>query len=76
MEIEISGHTDSKGSDDYNLQLSQGRADAVRQYLVDNGISEDRIISKGYGETVPLADNDTEEGRQTNRRVQFTVLEW
>ncbi len=76
MKIEISGHTDSKGSDDYNLQLSQGRADAVRQYLVDSGIPEDRIISKGYGETAPLADNDTEEGRQINRRVQFTVIEW
>jgi outer membrane protein OmpA-like peptidoglycan-associated protein len=76
MEIEISGHTDSKGSDDYNLELSQGRADAVRSYLVENGISELRVISKGYGETVPLEDNDTEEGRQINRRVQFTVLEW
>ncbi len=76
MNIEISGHTDSKGSDEYNLQLSQGRADAVRQYLLDQGIDEGRIISKGYGETQPEADNDTEEGRQINRRVQFTVLEW
>ncbi len=76
MNIEISGHTDSKGSDEYNLQLSQGRADAVKAYLVENGIPDGRIISKGYGETQPEADNDTEEGRQINRRVQFTVLEW
>jgi len=76
MEIEISGHTDSKGSDDYNLELSQGRAEAVGAYLVENGISNSRVVSKGYGETVPLESNDTEEGRQINRRVQFTVLEW
>ena len=76
MNIEISGHTDSKGSDEYNLELSQGRADAVRQYLLDNGIMAGRIEAKGYGETQPEADNDTEEGRQINRRVQFTVLEW
>lgn len=74
LEIEIAGHTDSKGSDDYNLNLSQGRAQAVVDYLVSNGISDYRLIAKGYGETVPLETNDTEEGRAYNRRVEFTVL--
>ena len=76
MAIEISGHTDSDGSDEYNLNLSQNRANSCRQYVVDQGVSEDRITSKGYGETQPIASNDTEEGKQTNRRVQFTVLDY
>ena len=74
VEIEIAGHTDSKGSDDYNLNLSQGRAQAVVDYLIGQGIDEYRLVAKGYGETVPLETNDTDEGRAVNRRVEFTVL--
>mgnify|MGYP001791898699 CR=1 FL=1 len=74
LEIEISGHTDSKGADDYNLNLSQGRAQAVVDYLISEGIDEFRLIAKGYGETVPLESNDTDDGRATNRRVEFKVL--
>ncbi|MEO1051913.1 MAG: OmpA family protein [Bacteroidota bacterium] len=74
VEIEIAGHTDGKGSDDYNLNLSQGRAEAVVAYLADNGINGYRLEAKGYGETKPVATNDTEEGRAINRRVEFTVL--
>lgn len=74
VEIEIAGHTDSKGSDEYNLNLSQGRAQAVVDYLIGQGIDSFRLIAKGYGETVPVATNDTDEGRAINRRVEFTVL--
>ncbi|MEM9857982.1 MAG: OmpA family protein [Bacteroidota bacterium] len=74
LEIEIAGHTDSKGGDDYNINLSQGRAEAVVNYLIENGIDEFRLLAKGYGETVPLQSNDTDEGRAFNRRVEFTVL--
>jgi OOP family OmpA-OmpF porin len=74
LEIEISGHTDDKGSDDYNQKLSQGRAEAVREYVVEQGIDGNRISAVGYGESKPETSNDTEEGRQINRRVEFTVL--
>ncbi len=74
VEVEIAGHTDSKGSDDYNLNLSQGRAEAVVGYLIDNGVDEFRLVAQGYGETKPLETNETDEGRAVNRRVEFTVL--
>lgn len=74
LEIEISGHTDSKGSDDYNLNLSQGRAQAVVDYLIEHGVDSYRLVARGYGETVPLESNDTDEGRAFNRRVEFKVL--
>ncbi|MDX1629502.1 MAG: OmpA family protein [Fulvivirga sp.] len=74
VEIEIAGHTDSKGSDEYNINLSQGRAQSVVDYLISQGIESDRLIAKGYGETVPVATNETDEGRAINRRVEFTVL--
>lgn len=74
LEIEIAGHTDDKGSDTYNQELSQGRAEAVRGYIVDQGIEGNRISAVGYGESKPETSNDTEEGRQINRRVEFTVL--
>jgi outer membrane protein OmpA-like peptidoglycan-associated protein len=74
LEIEISGHTDSKGSDQYNQELSQGRAEAVREYVVQQGIDGNRMSAVGYGESKPETTNDTEEGRQINRRVEFTVL--
>ncbi len=74
LEIEIAGHTDSKGADDYNQNLSQGRAQAVVDYLIGQGIEDYRLVAHGYGETVPLESNDTDEGRAFNRRVEFTVL--
>lgn len=74
VEVEISGHTDSKGADVYNLNLSQGRAEAVVDYLMNQGIAAYRLIAKGYGEGKPVASNDTDEGRAENRRVEFTVL--
>lgn len=74
VEIEISGHTDSKGSDVYNLNLSQGRSQAVVDYLVTQGIDRARLTAKGYGESKPIDSNDTEAGRSNNRRVEFTVL--
>lgn len=74
VEIEIAGHTDSRGSDEYNLRLSQGRTQAVVDYLVSQGISPGRLQAVGYGESRPVDTNDTEEGRAKNRRVEFTVL--
>lgn len=73
MKIEIGGHTDSKGSDEYNMKLSASRAASVVDYLVMNGISKDRLTSQGYGETKPMATNDTEDGRQLNRRTEFEI---
>jgi outer membrane protein OmpA-like peptidoglycan-associated protein len=74
MVIEIGGHTDNVGSDAANLKLSQDRATSVREYVVSKGIAADRVTSRGYGETIPQTTNDTEEGRQLNRRVEFTIL--
>ncbi len=75
MKIEIAGHTDSKGSDEYNIRLSKARAGAVRAYLVKNDVEPTRIIAMGYGESVPIDTNETDEGRQQNRRVEFKILE-
>jgi OOP family OmpA-OmpF porin len=72
--IEVAGHTDSKGSDDYNMKLSQARAETVRDYLISKGIAADRLTAVGYGETKPVADNETEEGRFKNRRVELQRL--
>jgi OmpA-OmpF porin, OOP family len=72
--VEIGGHTDNVGSDQANIKLSQDRADSVREYFVSKGIEPDRIKGKGYGETEPKATNDTEEGRQINRRVEIKIL--
>jgi OmpA-OmpF porin, OOP family len=74
IEIEMSAHTDSYGADDYNYKLSDNRARSVMEYIISKGISASRIISKGYGETKPVAENDTPENRQLNRRVEFTIL--
>ena len=71
--IEIQGHTDDKGSDDYNLKLSQNRADAVKKYLISKGVSADTITSKGFGESVPLVANDIDANREKNRRVEFKI---
>lgn len=75
IRIEIGGHTDNVGDDESNMKLSQTRANAVRDYLINKGISADRLIAKGYGETDPVASNDTPEGRQKNRRTQIRILE-
>jgi outer membrane protein OmpA-like peptidoglycan-associated protein len=72
-DILILGHTDSKGSDEYNLNLSQRRASSVSTYLNGNGIVNTRINTKGMGEKDPIATNDTEEGRALNRRVEFVI---
>jgi outer membrane protein OmpA-like peptidoglycan-associated protein len=74
LKIELGSHTDSKGSDDYNQKLSQSRSQSVVTYLINKGISTDRLVAKGYGETVPVATNDTEAGRQENRRTEFKIL--
>ena len=71
--IEVEGHTDSTGPDDYNLDLSRRRASSVREYLVDQGVSNSRISARGYGETSPKATNGTAEGRQLNRRVEIRI---
>ncbi len=73
VKIEIQGHTDDVGQDEDNLRLSQARAEAVRKYLLDRGISKDRLVAKGYGETRFVADNASEEGRSQNRRTSFVL---
>jgi outer membrane protein OmpA-like peptidoglycan-associated protein len=72
--VEVAGHTDSTGSDSYNMQLSQRRANTVGEYLYTQGIMDQRIISVGMGEHHPIADNSTAEGRQLNRRVEITLV--
>jgi outer membrane protein OmpA-like peptidoglycan-associated protein len=71
---EIGGHTDNIGNEADNQKLSEERAKAVRDYLIKNGIAPSRLIAKGYGSSHPVADNDTEEGRQKNRRTEVTIL--
>ena len=73
MKIVIEGHTDSVGSDEYNLGLSKRRAQAVRDFLASQDVVEGRLSFEGYGESRPVADNDTEEGRQKNRRVDLVI---
>lgn len=72
--LRISGHTDDQGNDDTNLILSHKRAQATRKYLVDHGIEDARLDAIGYGETKPVADNATAEGRAQNRRVEFDIV--
>ena len=75
MRIEVRGHTDSKGSDEYNITLSHNRAKSVMDYLIKmGGIDAGRLLSYGYGERMPIASNATDEGRQMNRRVEFKIL--
>lgn len=74
VDIEVAGHTDSMGSDAYNMKLSQQRAEAVRNFLISRGVAADRLTAKGYGESQPVADNATEEGRFKNRRVELAPL--
>ena len=76
MVIEVGGHTDNVGDDAFNMKLSHDRAKAVREYIVTGGIVPERIQAKGYGESNPIASNDTDEGRQANRRTEFIILEF
>jgi len=71
--IEIQGHTDSRGTEEYNMSLSLRRANAVRDYLISRGIDPARMTVKGYGETAPAYSNDTPEGMAQNRRVEFLI---
>lgn len=71
--IEIQGHTDSKGTDEYNMGLSNRRASSVSTYLASNGITSSRLSTKGYGESAPKYNNDTPDGQAQNRRVEFLI---
>jgi outer membrane protein OmpA-like peptidoglycan-associated protein len=75
LRVEIGGHTDDVGADAANLTLSERRAAAVAAYLAGKGVESSRLVPKGYGETVPLAANDSDEARARNRRIEFKVLE-
>jgi outer membrane protein OmpA-like peptidoglycan-associated protein len=72
--VEVAGHTDSSGSDQYNLSLSERRAQAVAGYLSSHGVKSQRLVTVGAGESHPVASNDTEQGRATNRRVELTIV--
>ncbi|MHB1092622.1 OmpA family protein [Thiobacillus sp.] len=74
VKVEVAGHTDSVGSDRYNMDLSLRRANTVRNYLISKGIAADRLVAKGYGESQPIASNDTDEGRFKNRRVELNQI--
>ena len=71
--IQVTGHTDATGSTEYNLQLSQKRAQSVAQYLVAQGVAPNRVVARGMGESMPIASNDTPEGRAQNRRVEIRI---
>jgi OmpA-OmpF porin, OOP family len=73
MEIEIDGHTDNVGQDEYNQKLSENRAKAVHDYLLKKGIEKRRLAYKGFGKSKPVDDNQTDIGRQKNRRVEFII---
>ena len=75
IKVEIAGHTDSDGDDMENMKLSQARAESVINYLITKGIAKDRLVAVGYGETEPIADNDTASGKQENRRTEARILE-
>ena len=75
VNVEIAGHTDSQGDAAYNQGLSQRRADAVRSYLISQGVNGSRLSASGYGETQPVADNNTSEGRAQNRRVELRITQ-
>ncbi|HEV8147686.1 MAG TPA: OmpA family protein, partial [Bryobacteraceae bacterium] len=73
LRIEVEGHTDSTGGDEMNMKLSVNRAQAVREYLVAQGVRSENVTSKGFGKTMPVADNGNAAGRQMNRRVELVV---
>jgi len=73
LSLEVEGHTDSVGPEELNQTLSEHRAGAVRTYLIEQGLTENQLTAKGFGESLPVADNTTAEGRQKNRRVEIIV---
>ena len=73
--MRIEGHTDSRADDAFNIDLSQRRAGSVLKYLVEAGIAPDRLVSEGFGETRPVDTNETDAGRENNRRVEFVILD-
>jgi outer membrane protein OmpA-like peptidoglycan-associated protein len=73
LNLEVEGHTDSTGGDELNQKLSEQRAGTTREYLIQQGLAEGHITAKGYGKTMPVADNSTNQGRQQNRRVELIV---
>lgn len=73
IKVELAGHTDGRGSESYNLKLSQRRAESVRSYLMEHGVDGDRMTAVGYGKTQPIASNDTDEGRALNRRTELRI---
>jgi outer membrane protein OmpA-like peptidoglycan-associated protein len=73
LRLDVEGHTDSVGGDDYNQQLSEQRGESVRAYLIDQGMAAGSVTAKGFGKTQPVASNDTAEGRQLNRRVELVI---
>jgi outer membrane protein OmpA-like peptidoglycan-associated protein len=73
--LSIEGHTDDSGADKHNQKLSEQRAASVLGYLVQHGVAADRLVSKGWGKTKPIADNASEEGREQNRRVEFLIVQ-
>ncbi|HEV8701751.1 MAG TPA: OmpA family protein [Candidatus Polarisedimenticolia bacterium] len=75
IRVEIAGHTDSLGGADHNMQLSAARADSVKRYLVSRGVDGSRLVAKGYGDSMPVADNDTASGRAKNRRVELKRID-
>jgi len=75
LKIEIDGYTDNTGGDEYNLKLSEQRAKAVYDFLINKGIPKNRLSYKGFGKNNPVADNSTEEGRRLNRRIEFKVID-
>jgi OOP family OmpA-OmpF porin len=74
IQVRIEGHTDDRGSSEYNMRLSQERTEAVRQYLIGKGVDAARLEARGYGEGAPVASNKTESGRAQNRRVEFVII--
>jgi len=75
LKVSVEGHTDAKGSDDYNLKLSMRRAAAVKAFLIQEGVAESRLSTRGLGESQPVASNETDDGRAQNRRVELKVAE-
>jgi outer membrane protein OmpA-like peptidoglycan-associated protein len=75
LKIELASHTDSDGSEEYNLKLSNSRSASVVDYIIAKGISSQRLVAKGYGESKPIAENETTMGKQKNRRTEFKILE-
>ena len=74
--IQIEGHTDSNGDSALNLILSENRAKSVNDYLIIKGVQQDQLVYVGFGDSKPLADNNSEKGRALNRRTSFKIIEW